>query len=430
MAQALQRGDVIDARFRVEGALGKGAFGAVFRVRDLQADGKLAAVKVLFEKYHDDRKMRQRFVQEAKLLEQLKHPSITRAYHWRADGDLVYLAMELVDGESLDKRCEAHSEEGNFIPKRGGAWMCEQLCAAVEYAHRQGIIHRDLKPRNVMVNRAGSRPFVKVLDFGIAKVLVGSEVDPTTVGRVLGSVLYIAPEQILSRPVDHRSDIFSLGTILFELLTLRRAWARTPEGQPHPFHQPLTVGEHNNHVSVLRRIAREARPSACALRADLPPSVDLVLHKAMAIDAEQRFSSAGELAHALRMALLEDRLPSGVVAVAPPPAEVTVPDKPRPEPDLYDTKPPRPLKATVPAAPSAPRQAMTVAGDLVPLDATADAPAKVQPSLHLDWDAPPAEDAAQATRPIAVDRPRGSVWLYLLFALALLGAAGLYRWLG
>ncbi len=424
MAQGVQIGDVLDGRFKVESALGKGAFGAVFKVLDLENDNQPAALKVLFSKYHDDRKMRQRFVQEAKLLERLEHGSIARAYHWCSEGDLVYLAMELVDGESLDKRCEAHSEEGNFIPKQGVAWMCDQLCTAVQYAHEQGIIHRDLKPRNVMVNRKGARPFVKVLDFGIAKVLVGGEVDPTTVGRVLGSVLYIAPEQILSRPVDHRCDVFSLGTILFELLTLRRAWARTPDGVPHPFHEPLTVGEHNNHVSVLRRIARDPRPSACAYRPDLAPAVDQVLHKALAIDARVRFGSAQEFAQALRVALLEDRLIPGVSGITPAPAQTTVPDKPRPvsrapEPVL----PPAPAPAPPPVAAASVRTAMTLDGDLVPLDVTAETPAQSQPVLHelslLDASPPP------PTLKTPSDSPR-KLWPFVVLALGIVGAALAY----
>ena len=110
----------------------------------------------------------------------------------------------------------------------------------------------------------------------------------TTVGRILGSVLYIAPEQIRSQALDYRADIFSLGTIMFELITLRRAWARTEDDVPHPFHEPIPVGEGNNHVKILRRIARENRPSACVLREDLSPAVDEVLHRALAIEPDHR----------------------------------------------------------------------------------------------------------------------------------------------
>ncbi len=337
MAQLFSPGEIIDGRFVVEKSLGQGAFGAVFQVRDTENEGKVAAVKVLLDKYHDDRKMRQRFLQEAKLLARLDHPSVTPGYHWKSEGDLVYLVMELVDGLSLDERCEGHSAQQQFIPKSGVAWMCDQLCAAVDYAHGCGVIHRDLKPKNVMVNRPGERPFVKVLDFGIAKVLVGSEVDPTTVGRVLGSVLYIAPEQILSRPVDQRCDLFALGTILFEILTLRRAWARSPQGDPHPFHEPLSVGAHNSHVAVLRRISKEERPSACQYRPDLSPAVDEVLKRALAIDADERFQTAMELAAAFRLAVVEDRVSEYMTLVVPA-GVTTVPNRPLPEdPSLAQT---------------------------------------------------------------------------------------------
>jgi serine/threonine protein kinase len=325
---ALAVGATLDARFTLDKKLGQGAFGEVWAARDLARDGAPAAVKILFEKYHRDRKMMQRFLQEASLMERLTHPNIARAYHFQGEGAVVYLAMELIEGDSLDRRCEAHGAEGSFIPKPGVAWMCDQLAAAVDYAHQQGVIHRDLKPRNIMVNRRGERPFLKVLDFGIAKVLVGGQVDPTTVGRVLGSVLYLAPEQILSQGLDHRADLFSLATILFEIITLHRAWARTPEGTPHPSHLPISVGEHNSHVAVLRRIARDARPSACALRADLSPAVDQVLGRALAVDPDARYPDASSLARALRLALLDE---GGATAV--PPAATTVPDQPPPSQD-------------------------------------------------------------------------------------------------
>lgn len=421
MAEVLQTGDVLDGRFRLDAKLGQGAFGAVFRAVDLEQDNLPIAVKVLFDKYHQDRKTRQRFLQEAKLLKDLEHPSIATAYQWRSDETLAYLVMELIDGQSLDQRCSTHSQGARHIPKAGIAWITEQLCAAVDFAHQQGVIHRDLKPRNVMVNNPGARPFVKVLDFGIAKVLVGSEVDPTTVGRVLGSVLYIAPEQILSRPLDHRADIFSLGTILFEMLTLRRAWARTAEDEPHPFHVPVPIGAVNNHVSILRRIAREARPSACAWRPDLPPAVDEVLHRALAVDANQRYSSAAEFARDLRLAL-DDNLPA-LDAVPEDVGPPTLDERPPVPPDLLGEVPDveasaiteRPLpKVDLPPALS------TEPGDLVEA-----APAvRLEATNTMNPDAP--EPAAASTEPVAVVKPptQPSVapWLALGIVVAVITA--------
>ncbi len=301
-----QKGEVIGDRFELSAPLGKGAFGAVWKAVDLEQERAPVAIKILFDKFRQDRKMLARFVQEAKILEKLDHPNICKPLAWDASGEDVYLSMEFIDGETLDVKFAGNSRDDSPVPPEGIAWICDQLCSAIDYAHRNGIVHRDLKPKNVMVNRRGQRPFVKVLDFGIAKMLVGSEIDPTTVGRVLGSILYISPEQVLGLELTHRADIFSLGSILFELITLRRAWARGEDGAPLPFHKVVPTGSINSHVAVLRRIAREGRPSALFEREGLSPLVDEVLHRAMSIKPEARYDSAEEFAIAMRSALIED----------------------------------------------------------------------------------------------------------------------------
>lgn len=324
-------GEVVGERFELEALLGRGSFGAVWKARDQAAGGVPVAIKLLFDKYTNDHRMLGRFVQEAKILERLDHPNITRAIAWSGDPPEVYLAMKLVDGETLDARLEGASREKTPLPREGIAWIADQLAAAVSHAHQHGVVHRDLKPKNVMVNRRGARPFLEVLDFGIAKMLVGSEIDPTTVGRVLGSVLYISPEQVQGKPIDHRADIFALGTILFEVITLHRAWSRSQDGDFTAYHDPLASGGKNSHVSVLRRIARDPRPKASALRRDLPPAVDEVLAKAMAIKPEARFEGALELAKALRAALIAPArgvnlaLQTSDTVVDRPPAEAELP---------------------------------------------------------------------------------------------------------
>lgn len=399
------RGEVIGDRFVLESPLGKGAFGAVWKATDRQNGDATVAVKLLFDKYRQDKKMMGRFLQEAKILARLQHPGIARSIAWDAEGTDAYLAMEYIEGETLDQKFEGNSRDNSPIPKEGIAWICDQLCAAISHAHHENVVHRDLKPRNVMVNKRGARPFVKVLDFGIAKILVGSEIDPTTVGRVLGSVLYISPEQIFGKPIDHRADIFSLGSILFELITLRRTWARDDNGRPHPFHKPITVGEHNSHVAVLRRISREARPKASAERPDVSPAVDAVLAKAMAIKAEDRYGSAEEFAKALRNALL-DLAPGEVSEGGSEDQTLTVP--PVQSPVLRKPIEVRPM----PAAPGPPPvevnpPAPVVMAQVVP----------VSPSPHVP-EAPPSVQPPEAGN---------NRLAYLLFAVAaVLMAVGAY----
>ena len=298
------RGEVIGDRFELTQPLGKGAFGAVWKAQDLAHDRTEVAIKILLDRYRQDKKMLGRFVQEAKILDKLDHPNICKPLAWDAEGKDVYLAMEFIDGETLDTKFAGNSKDKSHVPAEGIAWICDHLCAAIAYAHQNDIVHRDLKPKNVMVNRRGQRPFVKVLDFGISKMLVGSELDPTTVGRVLGSVLYISPEQVLGHELTRRADIFSLGTIIFELITLKRAWAREEDGTPVAFHKVVPTGSINSHVAVLRRIAREPRPKVSSIRPELSQGVDAVLSKAMAIKPEARFETPREFALALRAALV------------------------------------------------------------------------------------------------------------------------------
>lgn len=401
------RGELIGDRFVLDSPLGKGAFGAVWKATDRQNGDAIVAVKLLFDKYRQDKKMMGRFLQEAKILARLQHPGIARSIAWDAEGPDAYLAMEYIEGETLDQKFEGNSRDNSPIPKEGIAWICDQLCAAISHAHQQNVVHRDLKPRNVMVNKRGARPFVKVLDFGIAKILVGSEIDPTTVGRVLGSVLYISPEQIFGKPIDHRADIFSLGSILFELITLRRTWARDDNGRPHPFHKPITVGEHNSHVAVLRRISREARPKASAERPDVSPAVDAVLAKAMAIKAEDRYDSAEEFAKALRNALL-DLAPGEVGAGGSEDQTLTVP--PVQAPVVKSLVEVRPMPAAPGPPPAAVNPPAPVLSQVVPPTPPASPPSAPEPQ-----------------RSAPAPEPRGNRLVYLLFgAAAVLMALGAY----
>lgn len=307
-AEKYETGDLVGGRFVLVEPIGQGAFGSVWRAADCENNAFPCALKILFEKHRSDKKKVQRFLQEGKILARLDHPNIAKPIAFSTGEDEAYMAMELVDGDPLHTRLEAQAREARPIPLEGISWLADQLCAAVSYAHEQHVVHRDLKPRNVMVNRRGGRPFLKVLDFGIAKVMVGSEVDPTTVGRMLGSLMYVAPEQLRGETVDHRADIFALGTIFYELLTARRAWARDGGGEPLPW--KLGVGDQkvNSHLAIARRIVRDERPRPTHIRPDLSDSIDEVLVRAMAIDPKHRFDSAGQLGMALRAALAESKL--------------------------------------------------------------------------------------------------------------------------
>jgi serine/threonine-protein kinase len=300
-----QIGDIIDARFELVTLLGRGASGTVWKAIDLEpnARDRYVALKLLLDERADDARDLSRFVQEAKLLARFEHPGIARSIAWSERTTDVYVAMELIDGMTLEDLFVARAKGERPFSREEIASRALALTSAIDHAHAEGVVHRDLKPGNIMVEKPGAAPFVKVLDFGIAKKLVGSDIDPTTAGHVLGSILYIAPEQSRGDPVDRRTDIFAIGTILFEMITLRRAWMRGDDGRPHPFQSDRLDNEANGPIAVLRRICREPRPRASLERPDLGQDVDRVLARAMAISPDDRFRTARELQIALEHAL-------------------------------------------------------------------------------------------------------------------------------
>jgi serine/threonine protein kinase len=294
---------LINGRFRCTRRLGAGAFGSVWLAADEASNDVQVAVKLLHSKHTTDEEVVVRFKREADILSKLDHPAIARALAWDVTCETPFLAMEYVHGPGLDVAITAHLEHGTFFAREEIIRIADELCGAVGYAHAQQVVHRDLKPKNIIVLPRAGRIFIKVLDFGIAKMLA-SEADKTATGRMMGSLLYMAPEQITGAKVTHLVDVFALGTIFFELLTLRNPWARDAEGRPIPARLVSTTpSEVNSDYTAMNRIVKEARPVASTSRAELPPEIDAVLAKAMAIDAHARHQSADELIDDLKRAI-------------------------------------------------------------------------------------------------------------------------------
>jgi serine/threonine protein kinase len=218
--------------YRITAALGRGAMGEVFRALDTELEREVA-IKVLPRRLADDAERLARFEREAKLLASLAHPNVAVVHGLLELDGARALAMELVEGESLENRLA-----GSLVPLEEAVAIALQLAAAIEAAHEQGIVHRDLKPGNVLLAADGT---VKVIDFGIAKSLEDADpprpearaasdgADPrgdgfpgTRHGRVLGTAGYMSPEQAAGRPVDKRTDLWSFGVVLYEMLSGRR----------------------------------------------------------------------------------------------------------------------------------------------------------------------------------------------------------------
>jgi serine/threonine-protein kinase len=202
-------------RYRITGELGRGGMGVVYRAVDPQLDRPVAVKRISLDSGEPTaQELENRFLREARLAARLHHSAVATVFDAGRDGDALYLVMELVEGESLQRRLA----RGNFPSAGQSLELAAQVADALAAAHQKGIIHRDVKPANILLTVDGA---VKVSDFGVAKA-VGDATDLTRSGTVLGSPAYMAPEQIQGQGVDTRADIFSLGVVLYEMLLHRR----------------------------------------------------------------------------------------------------------------------------------------------------------------------------------------------------------------
>lgn len=288
MSGTLQPGTVIDQRYTLERRLGSGSTGVVWLAKDTQRD-QAVALKILHPKMSHDQVLVAQLAREARILAQLEHPHIAQCFELVTEGDFVYLVMEVVAGQPLSEELGEHSRAS--LPFKIGevSAIFGPLCRAVAHAHERGIVHRDLKPQNVMLT-SRSPIGIKVLDFGIARLLEGNPFDATTMGRQLGSLFYMSPEQTRGEPADAKSDVFALGAMAFELLTLRRAWVWDEAEQPvAAFAQPIPASPINAMGTVMARIGHAERPRPTQFRADLPLMIDEVVMRAMAIAPGDRY---------------------------------------------------------------------------------------------------------------------------------------------
>ena len=201
--------------YKLISKLGAGGMGEVWRAEDTRLL-RPVAIKILSERIAQDPEWKARFLREARTVAQMNHPNIATIYSIEQEGDTLFIAMELVEGESL-----ATLMARGPVPPRDAVRLISQVCEALAEAHEKGIVHRDVKPDNIIV----SKRTVKVLDFGIAKQTNPTAMDNKTLtqgGMIVGTPYYMSPEQALGKTVDSRSDIFSLGVVMYEMLNGRR----------------------------------------------------------------------------------------------------------------------------------------------------------------------------------------------------------------
>ena len=386
MAQALTHA----GRYQIVTELGRGSMGVVYQGFD-PVIGRTVAIKTMlieglsaaeFQEY------KARFQREAQAAGILAHPNIVTVYDFGEDSGVLYLAMEYLDGKSLQELVEKQ----NILPVETIVPIFEQVCSALDHAHRSNIVHRDIKPANIMILNSG---LVKVTDFGIAKIM---SMGMTQAGQILGTPNYMSPEQVKGRKVDGRSDIFALGVILYELVTGEKPFG----GQ--------------NITTVIYKIINENPIPPRELDSTIHPGLSFVISKALAKSADERFQTCRELAEGLKnyRNLGAEPAPSATVVIKVPPIQAP----PAVEP------PPAPTRQAAVPAPQPPLEIQSVSAEI----------GKVRPS------APPVREQMPPARPavpppafaaIKPQRQGSSPVLWALLGLLLIGgiAAGGYYFL-
>lgn len=262
-------------RYEIRAQIGSGGMGEIYQAADIALE-RTIALKTLPEEFASDPIRMRRFIQEARAASALNHPNILTIFEINQEGPTPYIATEFIDGITLRRRLG-----GGRIGLMEAVEIAIQIASALEAAHQAGIVHRDIKPENVMLRKDG---YVKVLDFGLARPTELLDVSTeaatmvnTEFGVIVGTASYMSPEQARGQRVDARSDIFSLGMVIYEMLA----------GRP-PF-----IGETNS--DVLASILKEEPPPLGALAADVPAALETIVNGALAKDKDQRYQTVGEL---------------------------------------------------------------------------------------------------------------------------------------
>ncbi|MEV5497822.1 Stk1 family PASTA domain-containing Ser/Thr kinase [Nonomuraea fuscirosea] len=264
---------LLGGRYELDGVVGRGGMAEVYRARDIRLD-RIVAIKTLRSDLARDHTFQARFRREAQSAASLNHPAVVAVYDTGEDSTdgtpVPYIVMEYVDGRTLR---DLLRQDRRLLPERA-VELVDGILRALDYSHRGGIVHRDIKPANVMITRAGD---VKVMDFGIARAMADSAATMTQTAQVIGTAQYLSPEQARGERVDARSDIYSTGCLLYELLT----------GQP-----PFTG---DSPVAIAYQHVREDPIPPSQIDPEIPAWADAIVLKAMAKDPAHRYQNAGEM---------------------------------------------------------------------------------------------------------------------------------------
>jgi len=330
--------------YRIERQLGRGSMGVVYLAEEVHLRRKVA-LKILIPTLADDELFRKRFDRESQSAANLDHPNIVPIYAAGEAGGLLYIAMRYVRGGDL----RAVLETNGPLSLEQATSVITAVADALDAAHTQGMVHRDVKPANILIDSLNGQEHYYLSDFGVTKI-VSSDTSLTSAGQIVGTIDYIAPEQIQGKPVDGRSDLYALGCVLYQCLT-----------GVVPFAGEEAAAFMWSHV-------HEEVPPVTARRPDLPPQIDRIVAKAMAKQPEDRYSTCGELALALSAATsIPARsdgsgaaFPAGLTDSPPPPVSSGMTSS-------YTPPTPPPVRVSAPAAPSQRRPLLLVLSGVLTL---------------------------------------------------------------
>jgi len=319
------------AGHRIEEVIGRGGMGVVYRAIDLNLDREVA-VKVIAPQLAGDEDFRARFRREWRLAASIRHPHVVMIYRAGDEDGQMYVSMDYIRGTDL----RAMIDHQGALEPRQAAGIIEQVAGALDAAHAAGLVHRDIKPANILIAQRDGYADAYLTDFGLSKQLRSGTTALTKTGMFVGTVDYVAPEQLRGDPVDARADIYSLGCVLYEALTGHIPFPRDSE--------PAKMWAH----------VSEPPPSVRARRPDLSPELDDVLRRAMAKDPDDRFPSAGDLGRAAVAAVAGRALPAVERSVATGDAAPDTSVSPQQRPVESPPAPAPPTVIPTPAAAAAP----------------------------------------------------------------------------
>lgn len=299
MAQPSWIGRTLSDRYEILEPLGQGGMSAVYKANDRNLK-RVVAVKIIHPHLSANEDFVRRFEAEAAAVAQLRHPNLIQVFDFSHDQDTYYIVFEFVPGETLQARLRRLNKADRRMSVDEAVAIAAKTADGLHYAHNKGLVHRDIKPSNIMLNVYGE-PIV--MDFGIAKMLGGTQ--HTATGAVLGTAKYMSPEQIKGERIDPRTDVYSLGVTLFEMLS----------GRP-PF-------DADSAMTIMMMHMTDPVPDVREIRNDVPPALVAVVNRALAKDANARYASAAEFAAALRGATGDAAAATGATMV-----ESTAPQAP------------------------------------------------------------------------------------------------------